>query len=79
MRESGEAAALLQARAGLGKVCGVGPTHSPGGVIHLPGPDATVPGVWPLCHVSRSTGSAGQGPDARDVGVTQKGQKRNFF
>ena len=56
MRESGEAAALLQARAGLGKVCGVGPTHSPGGVIHLPGPDATVPGVWPLCHVSRSTG-----------------------
>ena len=55
MRESGEAATLLQARAGLGKVCGVGPTHSPGGVIHLPG------------------------PDARDLGVTKKGQKRNFF
>ena len=52
MRESGEAAALLQARARLGKVCGVGPTHSPGGVIQLPG------------------------PDARDLGVTEKGQKQ---
>ena len=41
-------------------------------------------GPWRLAPLPRQqvngqAGSAGQGPDARDLGVTEKGQKRIFF
>ena len=56
MGESVGAPSVLQARVvDWGKCVGWVP-HTLPWVIHLPGPDARVPGVWPLCHVSRSTG-----------------------
>ena len=56
---------------GLGKVCGVGPTHSP---VGYPLTRARRQGPWRLAPLPRQqvngqAGSAGQGPDARDRGV----------